>query len=52
MATGIGRLSAITSAGVVCAMLAANWTFSDVFLFLPVPLLAGALAMCCKKSSG
>lgn len=48
-ATGIGRLGAITSAGVGSLMLAAGWTFSDVFLFLPLPLLAGALAMYCKK---
>lgn len=48
-ATGIGRLGAIAGAGVGSAMLAANWTFSDVFLFLPLPLLAGALVMYCKK---
>lgn len=48
-ATGIGRLGAITSAGAGSAMLAAGWAFSDVFLFLPLPLLIGALALYCKK---
>lgn len=48
-ATGIGRLGAITSAGAGSMMLAAGWTFNDVFMFLPLPLLAGALALYCKK---
>lgn len=48
-ATGVGRLGAICSAGTGSMMLAAGWTFSEVFLFLPLPLLAGALAMSCKK---
>lgn len=48
-ATGIGRLGAITSAGAGSAMLAAGWTFSEVFMFLPLPLVAGALALYCKK---
>jgi AAHS family 4-hydroxybenzoate transporter-like MFS transporter len=48
-ATGVGRLGAITSAGAGSAMLAAGWTFSEVFMFLPLPLAAGALALYCKK---
>jgi MFS family permease len=48
-ATGVGRLGAITSAGAGSAMLAAGWTFSEVFMFLPLPLVAGALALYCKK---
>ncbi|MFE8151310.1 aromatic acid/H+ symport family MFS transporter [Brenneria goodwinii] len=50
-ATGIGRLGAISGAGIGSAMLAANWSFSDVFLFLPLPLLFGALAMYLKKQN-
>ncbi|WDC19238.1 MFS transporter [Escherichia albertii] len=48
-ATGVGRLGAITSAGVGSAMLAAGWTFNEVFMFLPLPLLIGTLALYCKK---
>lgn len=48
-ATGIGRLGAITSAGAGSAMLAAGWTFNEVFMLLPLPLLAGILALYCKK---
>jgi AAHS family 4-hydroxybenzoate transporter-like MFS transporter len=31
-------------------MLAAGWTFSEVFMFLPLPLVAGALALYCKNN--
>lgn len=43
-ATGIGRLGAISGAGLGALILAANWNFSQVFLFLAVPASLGILA--------
>lgn len=47
-ATGIGRLGAISGAGIGALILAANWNFSQVFLFLAVPSLFGILAQYLK----
>lgn len=47
-ATGIGRLGAISGAGLGALILAANWNFSQVFLFLAVPALLGVLAQYLK----
>jgi AAHS family 4-hydroxybenzoate transporter-like MFS transporter len=47
-ATGIGRLGAISGAGLGALILAANWSFGQVFLFLAVPSLLGVLAQYLK----
>jgi AAHS family 4-hydroxybenzoate transporter-like MFS transporter len=50
-ATGIGRLGAIVGAGAGSLMLAANWSFNQVFLFLPLLLVIGVLATYGKAHS-
>jgi len=47
-ATGIGRLGAISGAGIGALMLAAQWNFSQVFLFLAIPSLIGVMALWIK----
>ena len=47
-ATGIGRLGAISGAGIGALMLAAQWNFSQVFMFLAVPSLLGVAALWIK----
>jgi AAHS family 4-hydroxybenzoate transporter-like MFS transporter len=47
-ATGIGRLGAISGAGIGALMLAAQWDFSQVFLFLAIPSLLGVTALWVK----
>ncbi|WP_300719648.1 aromatic acid/H+ symport family MFS transporter [Pseudomonas sp.] len=47
-ATGIGRMGAISGAGIGALMLAAEWNFSQVFLFLAVPSLIGVMALWVK----
>ncbi|MGO1268867.1 MAG: MFS transporter [Pseudomonas bubulae] len=47
-ATGIGRLGAISGAGIGALMLAAQWNFSQVFMFLAIPSLMGATALWIK----
>jgi AAHS family 4-hydroxybenzoate transporter-like MFS transporter len=47
-ATGIGRLGAISGAGIGALMLAAQWNFSQVFMFLAVPSLLGVAALWMK----
>lgn len=51
-ATGIGRFGAITGAGIGAMMLSANWSFNQVFMFLPIPLLVGVWAVCAKRRHG
>ena len=47
-ATGVGRLGAISGAGIGALMLAADWNFSQVFLFLAIPSLIGVTALWIK----
>lgn len=47
-ATGIGRIGAITGAGVGSLMLAANWSVHHVFMFMPIILVVGAVAIFLK----
>lgn len=51
-ATGIGRFGAISGAGIGALMLAANWSFSQVFLFIFLPSSLGVLAMIIKGRRG
>ncbi|MDE1165623.1 MAG: aromatic acid/H+ symport family MFS transporter [Pseudomonas sp.] len=48
-ATGMGRFGAISGAGVGALMLAANWSFAQVFLFLTVPAALGITALVIKS---
>lgn len=48
-ATGIGRLGAISGAGIGALMLASQWNFSQVFLFLAIPSLIGVTALWIKS---
>ncbi len=49
-AMGIGRFGAIAGACAGTIMLAHNWSFTQVFLALPIPLLIGALAIYAKDN--
>jgi AAHS family 4-hydroxybenzoate transporter-like MFS transporter len=48
-ATGMGRFGAISGAGVGALMLASNWSFSQVFLFLTLPAALGIAALGIKS---
>lgn len=47
-ATGMGRFGAISGAGVGALMLAADWHFNQVFLFLTLPAALGIVALTIK----
>lgn len=50
-ATGVGRLGAISGAGIGASMLAMGWGFRELFFFISLPALIGAAAVLAKKFS-
>jgi AAHS family 4-hydroxybenzoate transporter-like MFS transporter len=48
-ATAVGRMGAISGAGIGASMLAMGWGFRELFFFVSVPALIGACAVMLKK---
>ncbi|MDU8502143.1 MFS transporter [Pseudomonas syringae] len=48
-ATAVGRIGAISGAGIGASMLAMGWGFRELFFFVSVPALIGASAVLLKK---